>query len=375
MHRPSSSHLSIGFLIPLYYQVGREGYGIIMRKINQILQVAFTYMGTVVGAGFATGKEILLFFTRYGWMATLTIAAATVLFVWLGVKLMRLAHEIGAASYEDLNKELFGPRIGEWISLFTMFILFGVTSVMLAGAGSLFQEHLGTPYQLGLFITLLLTYLLLHRGMDAILAVNSIVVPIMLLFTCAIVWATGSQPGSGNWLHLTGGYPWHRIWFAPILYTAFNLAMSQAVLVPLGKTIKDKSVILWGGILGGIGIGSMLVACHYALSARMPGITGFEIPMGQLIEPLGRTMQGLYMLVIFGEILTTFLSNVYGLALQLKQRTRLGLRGLIPLILAGCYVISQIGFGRLLEVLYPSFGLVSLVWFVMMMWRRKSLAR
>jgi uncharacterized membrane protein YkvI len=346
-----------------------------MRKINQILQVAFTYMGTIVGAGFATGKEILLFFTRYGWIATLTIAAATALFVWLGIKLMRLASEIGASSYEDLNKELFGARMGEWVSFFTLIVLFGVTSVMLAGAGSLFEEHLGMPYQLGLLLSLLLTYILLHKGMNAILAVNSIVVPIMLAFTCAIVWTTGRLPGSGQWIELTGGYPWHKAWFAPILYVSFNLAMAQAVLVPLGSTIKDKSVLFWGGLCGGAGIGAMLVACHYALSAQMPGITKFEIPMGHLIGPLGHSVQFMYLIVIFGEILTTFLSNVYGLALQLEQRTHLGLRILIPAILAGCYIISQIGFGRLLEVLYPSFGLVSLVWFVMIMWRRRALVR
>lgn len=346
-----------------------------MRNMKPILQIAFTYMGTVVGAGFATGKEILLFFTRYGWMATLTIGIATALFVWIGVKLMLIAHEIGAESYEDLNKELFGQRLGEAVSLFTLIILFGVTSIMLAAAGSLFHEHLNFPFQAGLFITMILTYLLLHKGMSAILTVNSVVVPIMLLFTCAIAWTTLRHPGSGNWLTLSGGYPWHKVWFSPILYTSYNLAMAQAVLVPLGKAIHDKRVLYWGGILGGVGIGGLLAACHYSLSAQMPGITRYEIPMGHLIEPLGRLVQLMYVLVIFGEILTTFLSNVYGLALQLKQRLKVRLPVLMIGILASCYLISQIGFGRLLELLYPLFGVVSLVWFVALIWRRRVWVR
>lgn len=369
------SHAASILHITLYYQVGREGSYVIMRKFSQILQVAFTYMGTIVGAGFASGKEILLFFTRYGWLATVTIAAATVLFVWLGIKLMNVAHEIGATSYEDLNKELFGARMGQWISLITLVVLFGVTSVMLAGAGSLFVEHLGIPYQIGLFLTLILTYLLLQRGMNAILAVNSIVVPVMLLFTFAIVWTTGKLPGSDNWLVLEGSFSWHRTWFDAVLYTAYNLALAQAVLVPLGRAVSDKSVRYWGGLLGGVGIGGLLLACHFALSAQMPGITAYEIPMGHLIGPLGRTVQGLYILVIFGEILTTFLSNVYGIALQLQERTKVRIGLIIPGILAGCYLVSQIGFGQLLEVLYPSIGLVSLIWLVMVMWRRSSLPR
>lgn len=346
-----------------------------MRNLKQILQIAFTYIGTVVGAGFATGKEILLFFTRYGWTATLTIGLATAFFVWIGVKLMLIAHDIGAESYEDLNKELFGKQLGEAVSLFILVILFGVTSVMLAAAGSLFQEHMGFPFQIGLLVTLLLTYLFLHKGMAAILTINSIVVPIMLLFTAAIVWMTVQNPGSGNWLTLSGAFPWHRTWFSPILYTSYNLAMAQAVLVPLGKEINSKKTLYWGGILGGIGIGGLLLACHFSLAAQMPGITRYEIPMGHLILPLGRLVQLMYVLVIFGEILTTFLSNVYGLALQLKQRTGLRLPLLILGILTGCYLISQIGFGRLLEFLYPLFGVVSLVWFVMLVWRRRVLVR
>jgi uncharacterized membrane protein YkvI len=48
---------------------------------------------------------------------------------------------------------------------------------------------------------------------------------------------------------------------------------------------------------------------------------------------------------------------------------------LVPIILLGCYLISQIGFGRLLEVLYPLFGVVSLVWFVALIYRRRVWVR
>ncbi|UUZ93934.1 hypothetical protein LJK87_04485 [Paenibacillus sp. P25] len=105
-----------------------------MKRWGNVLQISFTYIGTVVGAGFATGQEILQFFTRYGWMATLTIGIACALFVWLGIKLMLIAHELNAKSYEDLNNLLFGPKIGGYVSLFTLITLFGVTTVMLAGA-------------------------------------------------------------------------------------------------------------------------------------------------------------------------------------------------------------------------------------------------
>src|SRR5690625_351112 len=94
-----------------------------MRSFVQVLQIAFTYIGTIVGAGFATGQEILQFFTRFGGFAVFTIVIATVMFVWLGTKMMLLAHDIGAKSYEDLNTTLFGEKVGKAISYVMLILL------------------------------------------------------------------------------------------------------------------------------------------------------------------------------------------------------------------------------------------------------------
>lgn len=345
-----------------------------MRKGSQIVRIAFTYIGTVVGAGFASGQEILQFFTRYGWIASLTIALSTILFIWIGIKLMLMAHTLKATSYEDLNRVIFGPKIGNWISLFTMIVLFGITTVMLAGGGTVFEEQLHLSYQTGLLVTLVLSYLVLSRGIGAIMTVNSIVVPIMLLFSVVIVVYTWHSPSSGNWLRITTDDSLGKIWFAPILYTAFNLAMAQAVLVPMGASITKRSDLYWGGLIGGAGIGLLLLSAHYALSAQMPGIAQYEIPMGNIINRLGSAPQIAYLLVIYGEIFTTFIADAYGLSLQLQQRTKLNPKLLLLSILGLSYLVSQIGFKTLLAALYPVFGLISVVWLVLMIWRNRKRA-
>ncbi|MGG1556390.1 YkvI family membrane protein [Paenibacillus ferrarius] len=345
-----------------------------MRTGAQVVRVAFTYIGTVVGAGFASGQEILQFFTRYGSLATLTIALATLLFIWIGIQLMLMAYDLKAASYEDLNKVIFGERIGKWISLFMMVVLFGITTVMLAGAGTVFEEQLHLSYTSGLLVTLVLSYLILTRGIKAIMTVNSIVVPIMLLFSVVIVVYTWHSPSSGNWLRITSDDTLGQIWFAPFLYTAFNLAMAQAVLVPMGAAMTNRSTLISGGLLGGAGIGLLLLSAHYALSAQMPGIAQFEIPMGSIMTKLGPLPQLAYLLVIYGEIFTTFIGDAYGLSMQLQQRTKLPPKVLLLLILSLSYLISHIGFKVLLSALYPIFGLISVVWLVLMIWRNRRSA-
>ncbi|MGO4730038.1 YkvI family membrane protein [Paenibacillus sp. 2KB_22] len=333
-----------------------------MKQAFRVLQIAFTYIGTVVGAGFATGQEILQFFTQYGKWATVTIGLSTILFVWLGTKMMLIAHDTGSRSYEDLNKHLFGPKAGKWITWVTLLILIGVNSVMLAGAGSVFVEHLGLHYQTGLIVTLVGTYLLLGRGIQAILQMNSIVVPMMLLLSLLMITSTIHHPGASRFITLTTDSNPIQVWLSPLLYSSFNLALAQAVLVPVGNQIRSRNVLKWGGVLGGIGVGFMLMAAHFAMSAQMPGIIQFEIPMGSIAFQLGWAVQSVYVSLIFMEIFSTFVADIYGMTLQLRQHIRVHPRFITLTIMLLCYSLSQFGFSSLLSILYPIFGSLALFW-------------
>lgn len=343
------------------------------KRTGKVLQIAATYIGTIVGAGFASGQEILQFFTKYGYWGSITIGLSTVLFIWLGTKMMLISSQIRAKSYEDLNKALFGEKYGRIVSHFMIIVLLGVTAVMLAGAGTIFYEHWNISYQSGLLITIVACYFLLRKGMKAILTVNSIVVPIMLLFTIIIIVDTLRSPGSGKFLTLTSDHSIWAAWASPFLYTAFNLSMSQAVLVPLGAEIRDRKTIIAGSWIGGIGIGFMLLAGHIALSVHMPGIQQFSIPMGGIAMQLGPTIQFIYIFIIFAEIFTTLIADIYGLTLQLHERLKWARSLIVMIILAICYVASQLGFGTLLSTLYPIFGLISFGWLILII--RKKVAR
>lgn len=334
-----------------------------LRDWIKALQIAAIYMGTIVGAGFATGQEILQFFTRFGNWGTYAIMFATFLFIWLGYKVMLLAHQIKAKSYEDLNAALFGKKLGFIISLFMLVVLLGVSAVMLAGAGTIFEENWNFSYQLGLIATAVACFFLLLRGMHAIIAVNSIVVPIMLLFTLIIFFDTLDMPNTTSFLTIKTDFPLWTALSTPFLYTAFNLALAQAVLVPIGAQTENTAVIKWGSLLGGLGIGFMLIVGHIALSAHMPGIQQFSIPMGGIARDMSTIVYYMYITIIFAEVFTTLLADIYGLALQVHERSKLPTSLIIFCAMICCYFMSQIGFGNLLSTLYPLFGFISLGWF------------
>ncbi|WP_106766293.1 hypothetical protein [Paenibacillus faecalis] len=333
-----------------------------MKSRIRVFQIAFTYIGTIVGAGFATGREILQFFTQYGHWATITILFSTMLFIWLGTKMMTISRKIKAKSYEDLNKHLFGERLGGSISLVMLVILLGVNSIMLAGAGSVFMENFNLNYQTGLIITIVGAFFILRKGIKSILYMNSLVVPMMLILSLLIISQTLNTPGATRFLTLTTDHSLPSAWIAPLLYTAFNLVMAMPVLVPLGSQTDSARAVRWGGIIGGAGVGFMLMSAHFAMSAQMPGITQFEIPMGNIAYQLGWFVQTVYVILIFLEIFSTFVADVYGITLQIQQRTSLSQQTIVIGIMVFCYFFSQFGFSSLLSVLYPLFGLICFFW-------------
>jgi uncharacterized membrane protein YkvI len=333
-----------------------------MKQWAKSVQVALTFIGTVVGAGFASGKEVMQFFTRFGHWGPYLILLSTFFFVWIGARVMLLAAELKARSYEDLNKYLFGEKMGIWVSHVMLIVLLGVNAVMLAGAGSLFSEHLNLNYQTGLLVTMFACFMLLRKGMNAILTINTFVVPLMIGFTVFLVVETLRTPTSLHYLLRESELsPW-AAWLSPFLYAAFNLSMSQAVLVPLGSSIGDARILRRGAWMGGIGIGVMLLAGHLALSARMPDIRQFEIPMGGIARELGPWLHWIFVMLIFMEIFTTLVADIYGLTLQLQDRTNASQGLLTALLLCVCFMAGQFGFGPLLSTLYPIFGLLSLGW-------------
>src|SRR5690606_2091478 len=134
-----------------------------------------------------------------------------------------------------------------------------------------------------------------------------------------------------------------------------------AVLVPMGKEINSQYVLKWGGIWGGIGLGFMLLASHVALQSLMPGALELDVPMALIVKDIGFLVLVLFLLVVYGEVFTTLIGNVFGLARQIVNTFKLPEKWTVIMILLTSFVISQVGFSSLVSHLYPFFGYLGLV--------------
>lgn len=274
------------------------------RNWNQAFQIAAVYVGTVVGAGFATGREIVEFFSRFGFFGLISILMSGYLFVMIGSKLMRMAAQINAKSYQEFNEYLFGKWPSKIINIFMLVMLLGVSAVMLSGAGAVFEEQLGLPKTLGVIVTIILSYLVMLLGTRGLFAVNTFVVPLMISFSFILMVLSLRMPNFMQQLlfipHADDG--WKSV-VAPFSYAALNLGLAQAVLVPVAAEVKDDWTIKWGAIIGGLALTLILIASHFTL-IMLPNVEIYEIPMAIIMKNLAPFFYWIFVLVIYGEIFT-----------------------------------------------------------------------
>ncbi|WP_126426557.1 hypothetical protein [Brevibacillus marinus] len=336
---------------------------------KQSVQIAFTYIGTVVGAGFASGREIVEFFVQYGIQGLIGILLASLLFVWAGVRVMILAFRLQANSYQELNNYLFGRTVGSLFNLILLAVLLGTTSVMLAATGALFAGSFHLPAQAGIWCSMVWIYLITSRGLAAIHSVNSLFVPTLIGFTLLVFCYSAPWNAEQADVLVETSKPW--IWFSsPLAYVALNVSLTQAVLVPIGRESRSERPLIVGGMLGGLGIGLLLLLAYWSMSVHMPQIVTMEMPMIYMLTGLGQKVALLFALLVFAEIFSTLVANVFGLVQQLKQWVSLPPALLILAILAACYLISFIGFTPLLSLLYPLFGQLVFLFLLMLAYRQ-----
>jgi len=336
---------------------------------KRALQIAAVYVGTIVGAGFATGKEIIEFFSQYGFIGLIGILISGYLFIFFGVKIMTVSIRIKARSYEQVNNYLFGSFFSPFVNIMMFLMLIGVTSVMLSGAGAVFQEHLYVPKLYGVLFTVCLAGLVMIIGTKGLVYVNSFVVPIMILFCFYLAIQVFSLPSF--WERIFSDPVAHTKWegfITPFTYTAFNLALAQAVLVPLASEVNDEKSVKLGGIIGGAVLTVILLSNHSVLM-MLPNFYIYEIPMAVMMNQLASYLYVAYIFIIYSEIFTSVIGNIYGLERLLHKYVNINRIWIFVFILFVALIISKMDYGTLLSYLYPLFGYISLI-YMFLLWKK-----
>lgn len=333
------------------------------RWSRESFQVAVLYVGAVIGAGFASGQEILQFFVVFGFQGLLGASLVTVLFALLGFSLMLPAVAFKTASYRELLPWLLGRRLAGFMDCLNLAMLFGGLAVMLAGGGALASEQLGLPRAGGVIFTAAVTLLVLLGGLEGVILANALLVPLKVAFIASIclasLWHHGFWPNpAGD--HFPPSSSCRRWVLSAFLYASYNIVLPVAVLSSLGGRVSPGAGLA-GGVAGGLALGAAVLLVALAELVFLPGVLHQQVPLLVVAASLGEVWKHCLGALIWLAILTTAIADAHGLASRLAPRGGKAYRRAGLLAVLACLPLAGADFPRLVQVLYPLFGYAGLI--------------
>jgi uncharacterized membrane protein YkvI len=336
-----------------------------MDTIKQVLKISGAFVGVVVGAGFASGQEILQFFTSFGILGLIGTLLSSALFMYFAMSLAILGNRRESTSHKEVIYLICGKYIGIFVDCVITAFMFGITVVMFSGAGALIEQQTGLPLLWGSLITALLTASLVCMKAKNVISFISLVTPfllIIILIVCGYAIASSQadiesmgeiaseQPhGAPNWL------------LAVFVYVSYMIVSGAPILVISGGQVNSKKVAAWGGVIGGVILGVLMLSIALGMLFQIDRLAGVQIPTLKLATEISPALGILMAVIIFGMILNTAVGVLYSFLARTVKPEPLVFNSFA--IVAGiiAFLLSQVGFSTLVGTVYPIFGYLGFV--------------
>ena len=338
--------------------------------MKNTLRVAGAYIGAIIGAGYASGQEILQFFGSYGWIGIVGSIITVGIYPILGYYIVLLGEKLKVKSHKNIIYALFGRVIGTIVDVLLAFFLFGVGVIMIAGSGSLFSQHFNVPSIYGYVALTVIVIITLTLNLDKIITIISWITPYAFILIIGLTIyslfisdtniaeldqiASSQLSASPNWILST------------FLHPSFNVSIAFAVLAMIGATEKDKKAAKHGAIIGGVALGLIAVIINIGVYANIDKLQGSELPMLQLASDINPIIGVMMAIALFGMIFSTSVPCFYTFTARFVTADTKKFK--IAAIFSGIFgfTLNFVGFTGLVNTVYPMLGYMGFLIFIAM---------
>lgn len=323
--------------------------------------VIFLVLGTIIGAGFCSGKEICVYFAKYGFWSLLFLPLFFVIYFFLFKMFLSLGRGKEYTDFSHFNKQFGKNNFFDFVLCCT-YVVF--SSAMFACLGEMSDLYFGQVGKIIMYIfAFVFTVFMLLKTFKSLKLVNVILIPVVLvciITVCVVLLFCDS----GNFV-LTNIKASGLLFFTPIIYACQGLTLSYYILVKAGKdlTKKDANVISFTSST----ILTVVLALAIIVFNLNPQVISQPMPFVILSFKLGFPFDLIYAVVLFFAIITTLLSSTRALYDYLARFIKKPFVN--ALVTSGITLLmSFFGFSSIVESLYPIIGcmgavLVLRIWF------------
>lgn len=323
-----------------------------------MLNTVFVIIGTIIGAGFASGKEIFTFFSIYGFGGLCGLILSSILIGFVIYKSFNIIIKYNISSYNQFVNKIFSKSNfinTVMCNIINIFLLISFI-VMVAGFSAYFVQEFNLPYIFGGILISIMSFITFSNNTKGLVKINQILVPcliciILLLglknyFCFAYLDFYVSQEVGISWI------------IKALLYASYNSIILIPILISLKKYVVNIQQAKFISICTSVFLLLMTITLFFLLNYYFVDIQTLELPTVFIATKLGAFYKYICGLLILGAIFTTAISNGYSFLRNLNISNRRLYCFIAFSICLIAIILSHVGFSTLLNSLYPILGLL-----------------
>lgn len=322
-----------------------------------IIKVICTIVGTFIGAGFASGKEIYLFFYRYGVWGMLGIIVSSGFIGYIIYKAIIISKNNKINNYDEFLDYIIKSKNIKIIikNIINIFLIISFC-VMISGFCSFMKQEFNINFFISYISIIFLCLAIFKRNVNGIIKINNILIPI-IIFVILIISCKGLNFENFN---QDNNQENSNFFISSILYSNYNLLTVLPIIITITKKIKNKKATKYISLSTTIIILLLSFSIFSILTNGDNSILNLDMPVVAIAGQSGRMYKYIYCIAIGTAIFTTAVSVGYSYLQKFEKDKKVYNKQIFVLILF-TFLSMFIGFSRLIEILYPLFGIIGLV--------------
>ena len=341
--------------------------------MGKTFKVALALVGLTVGAGFASGQEVIQYFLSFGYWGIVGAAIAGITIAVFSGWVYQLGSYYLADDHSAVFKSVSRPWIAKYMDITTMFTLFCIGFVMVAGAGANLEQQFGLPTWVGSAIMVVLLLLSGLLDVDKLTSVISFITPLLIICLLAafVITLTDMPDNVGQINEIAQTNPHASGTFGNWLITALNYAtlvmiMDTSMMLVFAGSHMNPAQAGKGGLLGGIMFAVLLLILTFVLFMNMEHDMGSDLPLLKVFDNKHPTVGVFVSIVIYLMIYNTAVGLFYALSRRLSHDKPGKFRLYYAVVVLIGFALSFIGFADLVGWVYPVLGYLGLVLAIVM---------
>ena len=341
--------------------------------MGKTFKVALALVGLTVGAGFASGQEVIQYFLSFGYWGIVGAAIAGITIAVFSGWVYQLGSYYLADDHSAVFKSVSRPWIAKYMDITTMFTLFCIGFVMVAGAGANLEQQFGLPTWVGSAIMVVLLLLSGLLDVDKLTSVISFITPLLIICLLAafVITLTDMPDNVGQINEIAQTNPHASGTFDNWLITALNYAtlvmiMDTSMMLVFAGSHMNPAQAGKGGLLGGIMFAVLLLILTFVLFMNMEHVMGSDLPLLKVFDNMHPTVGVFVSIVIYLMIYNTAVGLFYALGRRLSNDKPGKFRVYYGIVVLVGFALSFIGFADLVGWVYPVLGYLGLVLAIVM---------